>query len=67
MFRLQLLASAFGYRARDVVAARAGILAGRWLSVALVLLRSQPGATSEALGRLLLAFAGAMCVAREQL
>jgi hypothetical protein len=35
--------------------------------VALVLLRSQPGATSEALGRLLLAFAGAMCVAREQL
>jgi hypothetical protein len=62
VFPLQLLASILGYLARDVVAGTGmGILSGTWLAVGLVLFRSQPGATSDALGLLLLASA-AMCV-----
>lgn len=60
---LQLVASVLGFLARDVVAGTGmGILAGTWLAVGLVLFRSPPGATSDALGLLLLASAGAMCV-----
>jgi hypothetical protein len=63
VFPLQLLASILGYLARDVVAGTGmGILSGTWLAVGLVLFRSQPGATSDALGLLLLASAAAMCV-----
>src|SRR4051812_44840355 len=44
VFPLQLVSSVFGYLARDVVAGTAmGILAGTWLSVALVMLTSEPG------------------------
>lgn len=60
---LQLLASVFGYLARDVVAGTAmGVLAGTWLSVGLVTLTGEPGATSDALGLLLLLAAAAMTV-----
>ena len=52
VFPLQLVASVFGFLGRDVVAGTGmGVLAGTWLSVALVMLdRSAPGATSDALG-----------------
>jgi uncharacterized protein len=55
VFPLQLLACILGYLARDVVAGTGmGILAGSWLSVAVVQLTSGPGATSSALGLFLL-------------
>jgi succinate-acetate transporter protein len=60
---LQLLASVFGYLGRDVVAGTGmGLLAGTWLSVALVLRHGPPGSTSDALGLLLLVAAVAMLV-----
>lgn len=60
---LQLLASVFGYLARDVVAGTAmGVLAGTWLSIGLVTLTGKPGATSDPLGLLLLLAAVAMTV-----
>jgi uncharacterized protein len=60
---LQLIASVFGYLARDVVAGTGmGILAGTWLSIALVTLTSPVGSTSDALGLLLLASGAAMLV-----
>lgn len=63
VFPLQLLASILGYLARDVVAGTGmGVLAGSWLSVALVQLNSPPGSTSEALGLFLLIAAVAMLV-----
>jgi succinate-acetate transporter protein len=59
----QLVVSILGFMARDVVAGTGmGILAGTWLSVALVTLDSAPGATSDALGLLLLIAAVAMLV-----
>jgi succinate-acetate transporter protein len=55
VFPLQLLASVFGYLARDVIAGTAmGVLSGAWLCVGLITLTSPPGATSDALGLLLL-------------
>jgi succinate-acetate transporter protein len=55
VFPLQLLTSIFGYLGRDVVAGTGmGVLAGSWLSIALVMLTSAPGSTSDALGLLLL-------------
>lgn len=59
VFPLQLLASIFGYLARDVVAGTGmGVLSGTWLTISLVTLTSPPGSTSDALGLfLLLAFA----------
>jgi uncharacterized protein len=63
VFPLQLLASVLAYLARDVVAATGmGILSGTWLSIALVMLDSPPGATSEALGLFLLCAGAAMWV-----
>jgi len=63
VFPLQLLASILGYLARDVVAGTGmGVLAGSWLSVALVQLTSPPGSTSDALGLFLLIAAVAMLV-----
>jgi uncharacterized protein len=60
---LQLVASILGYLARDVVAGTGmGVLAGTWLSIALVTLTGPPGATSDALGLLLLLSAAAMLV-----
>jgi succinate-acetate transporter protein len=60
---LQLLASVFGYLGRDVVAGTAmGLLAGIWLSIALITLGAQPGSTSDALGLFLLLAAVAMSV-----
>ena len=63
VFPLQLLAATLGFLARDVVAGTGmGVLSGTWLSVALVLLSSPPGATSDPLGMLLLVSAVAMLV-----
>ena len=63
VFPLQLLTSVFGYLARDVVAGTGmGLLAGIWLSIALVMLGAEPGATSDALGLFLLIAAVAMMV-----
>ncbi len=63
VFPLQLLASVFGYLARDVVAGTGmGLLSGTWLSIGLVKLTSEPGATSDALGLFLLLAATAMLV-----
>ena len=60
---LQLVASVLGFLARDVVAGTGmGVLAGTWLPVGLVILRSPPGATSDALGLLLVIAAVAMLV-----
>lgn len=60
---LQLIAAVLGYLARDVVAGTGmGLLAGTWLTVGLVLFRSPPGATSDALGLLLLVAGVAICV-----
>ncbi|RCW46040.1 hypothetical protein DFQ14_102342 [Halopolyspora algeriensis] len=58
-FPLQLLASIFGFLARDGAAATGmGVLAVSWLTTGIVKFLSPPGATSAALGILLL-FAGA--------
>lgn len=63
VFPLQLLSSIFGFLARDVVAGTGmGVLAGSWLSIALVMLTSPPGSTSDALGLFLLIAAVAMLV-----
>jgi succinate-acetate transporter protein len=63
VFPLQLVACVFGYLGRDVVAGTAmGLLAGTWLSVALITLGAEPGATSDALGLFLLLAAVAMTV-----
>lgn len=52
---LQLLASVFGFLARDVVAATGmGVLAGTWGTVGLVTATSPPGSVSPGLGVLLL-------------
>jgi succinate-acetate transporter protein len=60
---LQLVASVLGFLGRDVVAGTGmGVLTGTWLSTGLVLLTSAPGATSDALGLLLLVAATAMAV-----
>jgi uncharacterized protein len=63
VFPLQLVASVFGFLARDVVAGTGmGLLSGTWLSIGLVTLTGQPGATSDALGLFLLLAAIAMLV-----
>jgi uncharacterized protein len=63
VFPLQLLASVLGFLARDVVAGTGmGVLAGSWLSIALVKLTGAPGALSDALGLFLLLAAVAMLV-----
>jgi len=64
VFPLQLLASVFGYLGRDIVAGTGmGLLAGTWLSIALVtLMAPRPGATSDALGLFLLLAGAAMLV-----
>jgi uncharacterized protein len=63
VFPLQLLVSVLGFLARDVVAGTGmGILAGTWLSIGLILLTSEPGSTSDALGLFLLLAATAMLV-----
>jgi uncharacterized protein len=63
VFPLQLVASIFGFLARDVVAGTGmGLLAGTWLSVALLQLTSEPGSTSDPLGLLLLLVAAALLV-----
>lgn len=63
VFPLQLLASIFGFLGRDVVAGTGmGVLAGSWLSIALVSLTTPPGSTSDALGLFLLVAAVAMLV-----
>lgn len=60
---LQLVASVFGFLARDVVAGTGmGILAGTWAAIGLVTLNGEPGATSGALGLLLLLSAAALVV-----
>jgi succinate-acetate transporter protein len=60
---LQLLAATFGFLARDVVAGTGmGVLAGTWLSIGLTRLTSEPGATSDPLGVLLLMSALCMLV-----
>lgn len=59
----QIAVSILGFMARDVVAGTGmGILAGTWLSVALVMLTSPPGSTSSALGLLLLLAGVAMLI-----
>jgi uncharacterized protein len=63
VFPLQLVASVLGFLARDVVAGTGmGILCGTWLSIGLVTLTGEPGATSDALGLFLLLAAAAMLV-----
>lgn len=63
VFPLQLVASVFGYLARDVVAGTGmGVLAGSWLAIALILLTGEPGSTSDALGVFLLAAGVAMTI-----
>jgi succinate-acetate transporter protein len=64
VFPLQLIASVFGYLARDVVAGTGmGVLSGAWLAIALVTLTaSPPAATSDALGLFLLLAATALLV-----
>jgi succinate-acetate transporter protein len=63
VFPLQLLSSILGYLARDVVAGTGmGVLAGSWLSIALVALTSPPGSTSDALGLFLVVAAVCMLV-----
>ena len=52
---LQLVASIFGFLARDAVAGTGmGVLAGTWLSISLVMWSATPGSNSKALGLLLL-------------
>ena len=64
VFPLQLVTSIFGFLARDIVAATGmGLLAGTWLSIALVTSTAPaPGATSDALGLFLLLAGTAMLV-----
>jgi succinate-acetate transporter protein len=63
VFPLQLIASVFGYLGRDVVAGTGmGVLAGTWLSIALIQLTGRAGATSDPLGLLLVLAAVAMLV-----
>jgi hypothetical protein len=63
VFPLQLISSVFGYLARDVVAGTGmGVLAGSWLSIALIQLTSPPGSTSDALGVFLLVAGLAMTI-----
>jgi uncharacterized protein len=63
VFPLQLIACVFGFLARDVVAGTGmGLLAGTWLSIALVKLGAEPGSTSDPLGLLLLLSATALAV-----
>jgi uncharacterized protein len=63
VFPLQLVTSVFGYLGRDVVAGTGmGLLAGIWLSIALVMLGAPAGSTSDALGLFLLIGAVAMAV-----
>lgn len=58
---LQLVASLFGFLARDAVAATGmGLLSGIWAATALVLFASQPGELSHALGLFLLVATVAM-------
>jgi uncharacterized protein len=60
---LQLVACVLGFLARDPVAGTGmGVLAGTWAAVGWAVLLSPPGATSSALGVLLLCSAVAMCV-----
>lgn len=60
---LQLLASVFGYLARDPVTATGmAILGGTWAVLGLGTLLSPPGATSGGLGVLLLVSAASMCI-----
>lgn len=60
---LQLLASIFGFLARDgVIATGMGVLSGTWLAIALVFHSLQAGETSDALGVFLLAAGTAMLV-----
>jgi succinate-acetate transporter protein len=63
VFPLQLVTSVFGYLGRDVVAGTGmGLLGGIWLSIALVMLDTPAGSTSDALGLFLLIGAVAMAV-----
>jgi succinate-acetate transporter protein len=63
VFPLQLLASVFGFLARDVVAGTGmGLLAGTWLAIGLIRLTGEPGSTSDALGLFLLLAGTAMLV-----
>jgi len=60
---VQLIASVFGFLARDPVAGTGmGILAGTWATVGLSTLTSPPGATSSGLGVVLLCVGAAMLV-----
>lgn len=60
---VQLLASVFGFLARDPVAGTGmGILAGTWAAAGLATLTSPPGANSPGLGVVLLASGAAMLV-----
>jgi uncharacterized protein len=64
VFPLQLIASLYGFLGRDFVAGTGmGVLAGSWLSIALVTLTSAPGSTSDALGLLLLLSAAGLAIA----
>jgi succinate-acetate transporter protein len=52
---LQLLAAVLGFQARDTIAGTGmGLLSGTWAVIGLVMLTSPPGATSDALGAMLL-------------
>lgn len=60
---LQTIACVFGFLGRDAVAATGmGLLAGTWGAIALVLLTTPPGATSDALGLFLFAAVAAYLV-----
>lgn len=60
---LQLLASMFGFLARDSVGGTGmGVLAGAWLTTGTLTLTSTPGSTSRTLGLLLLFVAAALMV-----
>lgn len=60
---LQLIASVFGFLARDAVAATGmGVLAVTWASIGAVTVTSPPGSTSHALGTLLFMSGAAVLV-----
>jgi uncharacterized protein len=60
---VQLLASVFGFLARDPVAGTGmGVLAGTWAAVGLATVTSPPGATSPGLGMVLVASGMAMFI-----
>ena len=60
---VQLIASVFGFLARDPVAGTGmGILAGTWATAGLATITSPPGATSPGLGVVLLCAGAAMLV-----